>query len=95
METAVFKFKVDLASVKSDTYTWKLSTTVAIDVQNNIKLLLGGTGGVKFTKSKFNENGGDTAEKSFKEKDNPNVLRITKKFELSQCVWGEVIRTNE
>lgn len=40
METAVFKFKVDLASVKSDTYTWKLSTTVAIDVQNNIKLLL-------------------------------------------------------
>lgn len=40
METAVFKFKVDLASVNLDTYTWKLSTTVAIDVQNNIKLLL-------------------------------------------------------
>ena len=37
------------------------------------------------TKSKFNENGDDTAEKSFKEKDNPNVLRIIKKFKLSQC----------
>lgn len=32
---------------------------------------------------------------SFNKTNNPNVLRITKKFGLLQSGWGEVIRTPE